>query len=223
MHILIVEDESPLAQTLSRHFTEEGYKASSANNGKEALQFVESQKFDVILLDWKMPKMNGIDFLKYLRDSGNDTPVILLTALSRVANKIEALELGADDYITKPFSFDELHARVKAVTRRSQTMNQALNFGEITLDLSARKVRTKNQTEIKLTEKEFDLLKYLITNKGTILSKEQLCLAVWELNFVPPTNICEATIKNLRKKLEDSIGKKIIKTVYGEGYTLVAD
>jgi DNA-binding response OmpR family regulator len=140
-----------------------------------------------------------------------------------VANKVEALELGADDYITKPFSFDELHARVKAVTRRSHTMNEALNFCEITLDLTTRKVRTKNQTEIKLTEKEFDLLKYLITNKGTILSKEQLCLAVWELNFVPPTNICEATVKNLRKKLEDSIGKKIIKTVYGEGYTLVAD
>lgn len=223
MHILIVEDESPLAQTLSRHFTEEGYKTSSASNGEDALLLIVKDKFDVILLDWKMPKLNGIDFLKYLRDSGNDTPVILLTALSRVANKIEALELGADDYITKPFSFDELHARIKAVTRRSQTMNEALNFGEITLDLSTRKVRTKNHTEIKLTEKEFDLLKYLITNKGTLLSKGQLCLAVWELNFVPPTNICEATIKNLRKKLEDSIGKKIIKTVYGEGYTLVAD
>lgn len=223
MHILIVEDESPLAQTLSRHFTEEGYKTSSADNGEEALLLMVKDKFDVILLDWKMPKMNGIDFLKYLKDNGNDTPVILLTALSRVANKIEALELGADDYITKPFSFHELHARVKAVTRRSHTMSETLNFGDITLDLSTRKVRTKNHTDIKLTEKEFDLLKYLITNKGTILSKEQLCLAVWELNFVPPTNICEATIKNLRKKLEDSIGKKIIKTVYGEGYTLVAD
>lgn len=223
MRILIVEDESPLAQTLSRHFTEEGYQTSSANNGEEALLLMAKEKFDVVLLDWKMPRMNGVDLLKHLRDSGNDTPVILLTALSRVANKIEALELGADDYITKPFSFNELHARVKAVTRRSHTMNEVLNFGEIILDLTTRKVRSKNQVEIKLTEKEFDLLKYLITNKGTILSKEQLCLAVWELNFVPPTNICEATIKNLRKKLEDSTGKKIIKTVYGEGYTLVAD
>lgn len=223
MNILIVEDESPLAQTLTRHFAEEGYQVSSASNGEEALNLIEKEKFDVILLDWKMPRMNGIDFLKYLRSKGNETPVILLTALSRVTNKVEALEFGADDYITKPFSFDELHARMKAVMRRSQTMNEALNFGEITLDLSTRKVRTKNHTEIKLTEKEFDLLKYLITNKGTILSKEQLCLAVWELNFVPPTNICEATIKNLRKKLEDSLGKKIIKTVYGEGYTLVAD
>ncbi len=223
MQILIVEDESQLSKTLSRNFVEEGYQSTAANNGEEALQFINNQKFDVILLDWKMPRMNGIDFLKNLRDSGNDTPVILLTALSRIANKVEAFELGADDYITKPFSFDELHARVKAVIRRTHTTNESLHFGDITLDLTTRKVKTKNHTEIKLTEKEFDLLKYLVTNKGSILSKEQLCLAVWELNFVPPTNICEATVKNLRKKLEDSIGKKIIKTVYGEGYTLVAD
>jgi DNA-binding response OmpR family regulator len=223
MNVLIVEDESPLAQSLSRHFAEEGYYASSANNGEEALHLIEKEKFDVILLDWKMPKMNGIDFLKYLRSKGKETPVILLTALSRVTNKVEALELGADDYITKPFSFDELLARVKAVTRRSQPPIEYVNYGEISLDIPRRKVRTKNQSEIKLTEKEFDLLRYLIANKGSILSKEQLCSAVWELNFVPPTNICEATVKNLRKKLEDSIGKKIIKTVYGEGYTLISD
>lgn len=223
MNILIVEDESPLAQSLSRHFAEEGYQASSASNGEEALHFIEKEKFDVILLDWKMPRMNGIDFLKYLRSRGKETPVILLTALSRVTNKVEALELGADDYITKPFSFDELLARVKAVTRRSQPAIEYVNYGEITLDIPRRKVRTNNQSEIKLTEKEFDLLRYLIANKGSILSKMQLCSAVWELNFVPPTNICEATVKNLRKKLEESIGKKIIKTVYGEGYTLVAD
>lgn len=223
MNILIAEDEVPLANSLMKNFIEEGHQATTANDGEEAINLLKHQKFDVILMDWRMPKLSGIDVLKKLKDSGEKTPIILLTALSRVSNKVEALDLGADDYVTKPFSFEELLARTKAVVRRTQLVNDTLIFDGITLNIVTRKVKTDDQTEIKLTDKEFDLLKYLIINKGSILSKEQLCLAVWELNFTPQTNICEATVKNLRRKLEETTGKKIIKNVYGEGYTLVAD
>jgi DNA-binding response OmpR family regulator len=170
-----------------------------------------------------MPKLTGIDVLKKLKTYSYKPPIILLTALSRVSNKVEALDLGADDYLTKPFSFEELIARIKAVVRRSITTNDTLTFEEITLNLLTRKVKTNKQIEIKLTDKEFELLKHLLSNKGTIISKEELCRVVWELNFIPPTNICEATVRNLRRKLEESTGKKFIKNVYGEGYTVIAD
>jgi DNA-binding response OmpR family regulator len=223
MKILIAEDELPLANTLKRNFMEEGYQAVIALDGEEAISILEHDKFDVIILDWRMPKLTGIDVLRKLESSGNKTPVILLTALSRISNKVEALDLGADDYLTKPFSFEELLARIKAVVRRSKNVSDSLTFNGITINLVTRKVKTTNQSEIRLTDKEYELLIYLISNKGAIVSKETLCRVVWELNFVPPTNICEATVKNLRKKLEDSTGKKFIKTVYGEGYTIIAD
>jgi DNA-binding response OmpR family regulator len=223
MKILIAEDEIPLANSLKKSLLEEGHQTLIATDGEEAIRLISQNKFDVIILDWKMPKLTGIDVLKKIKASDVKTPIILLTALSRVSNKVEALDLGADDYLTKPFSFEELLARIKAVVRRSITTNDTLAFEEITLNLLTRKVKTDKQTEIKLTDKEFELLKYLLSNKGTIISKEELCRVVWELNFIPPTNICEATVKNLRRKLEESTGKKFIKNVYGEGYTLIAD
>jgi DNA-binding response OmpR family regulator len=222
MNVLIAEDEIPLANSLRKSFLEEGHQAYIASNGEDVLRFITQNSFDAIILDWKMPKLTGIEVLKYLRENGNKTPIILLTALSRVSSKIEALELGADDYVTKPFSFEELLARIKAVVRRSKTNGDKLIFEGLSLDLITRKVICESGVEIRLTDKEFELLKYLIENKGSIINKEELCHAVWELNFVPSTNICEATIKNLRKKIEEITGKKIIRNVYGEGYTLIA-
>lgn len=222
MNVLIAEDDIPLANSLRKSFLEEGHQAYIASNGEDVLRFITQNSFDAIILDWKMPKLTGIEVLKYLRENGNKTPIILLTALSRVSSKIEALELGADDYVTKPFSFEELLARIKAVVRRSKTNGDKLIFEGLSLDLITRKVICESGVEIRLTDKEFELLKYLIENKGSIINKEELCHAVWELNFVPSTNICEATIKNLRKKIEEITGKKIIRNVYGEGYTLIA-
>lgn len=223
MKILIVEDELPLANTLKKNFMEEGYQAVIALDGEEALSIITHDKFDVIILDWRMPKLTGIDVLRQLKSSGNKTPIILLTALSRISNKVEALELGADDYLTKPFSFEELLARIKAVVRRSKNVSDSLTFNGITINLVTRKIKTTDQSEIRLTDKEFELLVYLITNKGVIVSKETLCRAVWELNFVPSTNICESTVRNLRRKMEEATGKNFIKNIYGEGYTLIAD
>ncbi len=170
-----------------------------------------------------MPKANGLEVCKSLRKQGNQIPIILLTALGDISNKIEAFNAGADDYITKPFSFDEVLARINAVMRRSKLSKDLLEFENLTLDLSKRVVITRDNKFIHLTDKEFDLLRVLIQQKGEIVSKEQLCKVVWDLTFVPQTNICEATVKNLRKKLEESTGKKYIKTIYGEGYLLIAD
>ena len=223
MEILIAEDESQIAEPLRKNFLEEGHHAMVAKDGEEALQLVEKIEFDVIVLDWKMPKISGIEVCKRLREMGNNTPILLLTALSQVSNKVEALNSGADDYITKPFSFEELLARVKATKRRYDIEKDVLVYDDFSLDLINRKVETDAGEKIELTDKEFDLLKYFIVNKGTVINKALLCKYVWEFNFIPKTNICEATVKNLRKKLEESTGKKYIKTLYGEGYILIAD
>ena len=223
MEILIAEDESQIAEPLRKNFLEEGHHAMVAKDGEEALKLVEKIEFDVIVLDWKMPKVSGIEVCRRLREMGNKTPILLLTALSQVSNKVEALNSGADDYITKPFSFEELLARVKATKRRYDIEKDVLVYDDFSLDLISRKVETNDGKKIELTDKEFDLLKYFITNKGTVISKALLCKYVWEFNFIPKTNVCEATVKNLRKKLEESTGKKYIKTLYGEGYILIAD
>ncbi len=222
MEILIAEDDEQIANSLKKNFSEEGNHVIIAKDGEEAIHFSDSITFDVVLLDWRMPKFSGIEVCRYIRKSGNNVPVILLTALSQVKNKVEALNLGADDYVTKPFSFEELTARITAVVRRYQTNTNELSFNNITLDLIGRKAITPCG-EIHLSTKEFDLLKYFIIHKGSIMSKEDICREVWELDFVPATNIVEATVKNLRRKLEENSGENLIKSIYGEGYLFIAE
>ncbi len=222
MEILIAEDDEQIANSLKKNFTEEGNHVMVAKDGEEAIHFTNSIFFDVILLDWRMPKVSGIEVCRHIRESGNQIPIILLTALSQVKNKVEALNLGADDYVTKPFSFDELAARITAVVRRYQSNTNELIFNDLTLDLIGRKVATPCG-EIYLTGKEFDLLRYFILHKGTIMNKEDICKEVWGLDFVRSTNIIEATVKNLRKKIEENNGKNLIKSIYGEGYLFIAE
>jgi DNA-binding response OmpR family regulator len=223
MEILIVEDEIQIAEPLRKNFLEEGHHAMVANNGEEALKLVDKIQFDVIILDWKMPKMSGIEVCKRLREAENNTPIILLTALTQISNKVEALNSGADDYITKPFSFEELLARIKAVVRRYNLNSDTIEFDDLIINLPQREVDTIQGGKIELTDKEFELLKYLIKNSGNVVNKDQLRKEVWHLDFTPQTNICEVTIKNLRKKLEEQTGKKYIKTLYGEGYLIIAE
>ncbi len=223
MHILIAEDEQQIAESLKKNFRDEGFNAMIAYDGEMALKLMDEIEFDLLLLDWKMPKLSGLDVCKALRKKGSQIPIILLTALGDLANKVEAFSAGADDYITKPFSFDEVMARINAVLRRYRLSKDIIEFEDFKLDLSRRLVITEDGKQIHLSDKEFDLLKFLVQKKGEIVSKETLCKNVWNLNFIPQTNICEATIKNLRKKLEEGTGKKYIKTIYGEGYSLIAD
>jgi len=222
MKILVAEDENTIANSLKKNFIEEGHEAIIAKNGEIALSMLSQEDFDVVLLDWRMPKVSGIDVCRKLREAGFNKPIILLTALSEVSNKISALNSGADDYITKPFSFEEVMARISAVLRRYKSLSRTIEFDNIELNLLTRSLKVKDD-KIKLSEKEFDLLRYFVENKGQILNKEQLCRDVWELPFTPDTNIVEVTVKNLRKKLESDSNKKYIQTVYGEGYLFIIE
>lgn len=223
MRILIAEDEVQIAESLKKNFIDEGHSVSIAADGSEALKLIDSINYDVVLLDWKMPKVTGLEVCKKIRVNNYHVPVILITALGDISNKVEALNAGADDYITKPFSFEEVYARVNAVVRRSLKNSDYMEYEDLKLDLNKRKVITSSDKEIHLSDKEFDLFKYMIVNKGEIVSKDNLCKAVWDLNFTPQTNICEATVKNIRKKLEEITGRKYIKNIYGEGYILIAE
>lgn len=222
MEILIAEDEIRIAESLKKNFLQEGHHALIARDGEETLKMLEKIVFDVLLLDWRMPKLSGLEVCKRIRQSGNNIPIILLTALNDISNKVEALNTGADDYITKPFSFEEVLARINAVMRRFRLTTNSIQFGDFSLDLISRVVITPNG-QIKLSDKEFELLKFFLFNKGTILSKEQISREIWKINFTPQTNIVEATIKNLRKKLEEQTDHKFIKTIYGEGYIFIGD
>lgn len=223
MHILIVEDETQIAEVLKKNLRDEGHNAMIATDGEAALKIINEIEFDLLLLDWRMPKVTGLEVCRLLRKQGNQTPIILLTALGDISNKVEAFNAGADDYITKPFSFEEVLVRINAVMRRSKLSKDLLEFEDLTLDLSKRVVFTQDKKYVHLSDKEFDLLRVLIQAKGEIVSKEQLFKKVWDINFVPQTNICEVTVKNVRRKLEEITGKKYIKTIYGEGYLLIAD
>jgi len=223
MEILIAEDEIQIAEPLRKNFLEEGHHAMIALNGEHALELFDKVQFDVVILDWKMPKLSGLEVCKKIREKGKKTPILLLTALTHTSNKVDALNAGADDYVTKPFSFDELYARVKAVRRRFNLEREVLEYDNFILNLIDRTVQLNDGRQITLTDKEYDLLKHFVQNKGTILNKENLCKNVWGLSYAPQTNICEVTVKNLRKKLEEASGKKHIQTIYGEGYILIND
>lgn len=223
MDILIAEDEKDIAHSLRKNFEIEGYNSEVAYNGEEAIKLIQEKKFDLILLDWRMPKISGIQILKFLREEKKLTiPIILLTALTDISNKVEALEFGADDYITKPFSFNELVARIHAIMRRYKSANKEVKFNNCILDLITRTIICE-ENKLRLTDKEFELFKYLLENEGEIISREKLCKNVWGLNFIPTTNIVEAAVKNLRKKLEELTGNKFIRTIYGEGYLFILD
>lgn len=223
MNILIAEDEKDIAHSLRKNFEIEGYNSEVAYDGEEAIKLIQKKNFDLILLDWRMPKISGIQVLKFLKEEKKLTiPIILLTALTDISNKVEALEFGADDYITKPFSFNELIARIHAIMRRYKSTNKEIEFNNCILNLINRTIICE-ENELRLTDKEFELFKYLLENEGEIISREELCKNVWGLNFIPTTNIVEAAIKNLRKKLEELTGNKFIRTIYGEGYLFILD
>ncbi len=222
MHILIAEDEKSLAHSLQKSFTAEGFQASVVYDGQATLNFLEEHDVDLLLLDWRMPKLSGYEVCKTIRAQGNKIPIILLTALSDVSNKVQALNAGADDYITKPFAFKELLARIQAVARRADNAKEYLSFGDCKLNLINHELQSQ-QGVLKLSEKEFELLYYFMQHKNTIVTKEQIARDVWHLNFLPSTNFIEATIKNLRKKISELTDCNHIKTVYGEGYTFIEE
>lgn len=216
MHILIVEDELGIVQFLQQGLEEEGYQVTTANDGSKGFELTQNQKFDLILLDWMLPKINGLDLCKAVRIKDQVTPIIFLTAKDTVQETIEGLKAGANDYIKKPFSFEELVERIK-VHFRSRKVVENLTLGTIKIDLS-KHIVFKNEEEIALTQREFELLTYLIQNKGKVCTRNQILKDVWEINFEYDTGVIDVFMNAIRKKLNLKIEEDYIKTIRGIGY-----
>ena len=216
MHILIVEDEVGIVQFLKQGLQEEGYQITTAADGSKGFELVQEQKFDLILLDWMLPKINGLDLCKAIRIKDQTTPIIFLTAKDTVQETIEGLKAGANDYIKKPFSFEELVERIK-VHFRNKKKTETLTLGNITMDLS-RHIVLKGIEEISLTQREFELLAYLIQHKGKVCTRNQILRDVWEINFEYDTGVIDVFMNAIRKKLNLKIEEDYIKTIRGIGY-----
>lgn len=220
MRILIIEDEKQLINVISRRLKEEGYAVDKAMDGKTGLNFAEAVNYDCIILDIMLPGIDGFYILKRLRARKISTPVLILTAKDSVTDKVTGLDSGADDYISKPFSFDELLARIRALLRRKEDKKEnILTIGDLTLDPISREVH-RGEDLIQLTSKEYSILDYLLRNRGKVLTKSQIAEHVWNYDFEYNSNIVEVYIRYLRKKLDDGYKNKLIHTVRGAGYVL---
>jgi len=222
MKLLIVEDEPNLLSVIRKGFTEKGHDVSAALDGNTALLMLEEYTFDAVLLDVMLPDVNGIEICRRLRAQGNFVPILFLTALGSTENIITGLQAGADDYVSKPFKFSELEARVHALVRRSSQEHkpqEIITIGDLQVDNRTKTVR-RGDDDISLTAKEFRLLQYLAKNTETILSREQILDNVWDINFEMNTNVVDVYINYLRKKIDKPYEHQLIHTAKGLGYTL---
>ncbi|MDZ5712965.1 response regulator transcription factor [Jeotgalibacillus haloalkalitolerans] len=218
--VLIVEDEEKIARVLELELGFEGYETEKAFSGYDALEKYREDGWDLILLDVMLPEMTGIELLRRIRSGDADTPVILLTAKDSVEDKVSGLDLGANDYITKPFQIEELLARVRAVLRTKKTDDPAvLKAGDLVLNEQTREV-TRGAYEIDLTPREFDLLVYLLKNMRQVLNREQILNAVWGYDYYGDTNVVDVYIRYIRKKIDLEGHASLIHTVRGVGYVL---
>ena len=216
MHLLIVEDEAGIVQFLQQGLEEEGYTVSSATDGITAFEKIQKENFDLILLDWMLPKMTGLELCKAIRLKNNTTPIIFLTAKDTVQETIEGLKAGANDYIKKPFSFDELVERIK-IHFRNQNEDEILTLGSIKIDIPQHRILV-NEIEVALTQREFELLTYLVKNKGKVCTRTQIIEHVWDIHFEYDTGVIDVFMNAIRKKLNLKIEQDYIKTVRGVGY-----
>ena len=223
MKILLAEDEVDLNNIVTRYLKKNGYSVDSVLDGEEALDYLEYSEYDLVILDIMMPKVDGFEVIKKLRDKGNHTSVLMLTARDSADDKVKGLDLGADDYIVKPFDFNELMARIRAVVRRKYgNSSNKLVIGDLILDTSEKSV-TRAGKQIELTGKEYEVLEYLMQSKNRILSRDQIKEHVWDFDYEGDSNIIDVLIKNIRKKIDIEAGKQIIYTKRGLGYVIKED
>lgn len=219
-HILLVEDDAKLAQLLETELSLEGYRVTVATNGMEGLSMAREVQPDLLILDWMMPGLSGLDVCMRLRNTGVQTSIIILTAKDEIPDRVTGLNAGADDYVTKPFSIEELLARVKAHLRRVHPeSSDRLEFEDLTLNCITREVYRGCQL-IQLTAKEFDLLEFLLRHPRQVLIREQILEQVWGYDFMGESNIIEVYVRALRIKLEADNPKRLIHTIRGVGYVL---
>lgn len=220
MRILYAEDERDLNDIVTRKLTSEGYGVDSCFDGRQAWDLLESTEYDAVVLDIMMPQVDGLTVLKRYREAGGLAPVLLLTARDAVADRVEGLDSGANDYLVKPFSLDELTARIRAMTRASfgQASN-VLRVGDLELDC-ARKLARRGGREIPLSAREYALLEYLMCNRSVVLSREKIEDHIWNYDYEGGTNVVDVYIRYLRKKIDDGWENKLIHTVRGLGYVL---
>ena len=216
MHILIVEDETGIIQFLQQGLEEEGYTITTAFDGLKGFELSQKENFDLILLDWMLPKMTGVELCKAIRLKNSKTPILFLTAKDTVQETIEGLKAGANDYIKKPFNFDELVERIK-IHFRNQKEDEILTLGTIEIDIAQHRVLV-NQNEVALTQREFELLTYLVRNKGKVCTRTQIIEDVWDIHFEYDTGVIDVFMNGIRKKLNLKIEQDYIKTVRGVGY-----
>lgn len=223
MKILVVEDEKDLNRVITKYLKKNNYSVDSCFDGEEALDYISYGEYDLIITDIMMPKIDGYGLIKQLRNDKNSTPVIMLTAKDGLDDKILGLDSGADDYIVKPFEFDELLARIRVLMRRNYGFaTNIIQVDDVVLDIS-KKLVTRSGKSISLTGKEYEVLEYLFKNKKGIISREQILNHVWDYDYEGASNIIDVIIKNIRKKLDVGSKKPIIHTKRGLGYFVKED
>lgn len=219
-HILLVEDEVKLARFIELELGYEGYQVSVANDGLSGITAARESNPDLLILDWMLPGLSGLEICRRLRTTGNKVPIILLTAKDEVSDRVAGLDAGADDYVVKPFSIEELLARVRAHLRRTQEENpDILQFEDLSLNRTTREVFRGNRP-IELTAKEFDLLQHLLAHPRQVITRDRILEQVWGYDFMGDSNIIEVYIRYLRLKLEENNEKRLVQTVRGVGYVL---
>ena len=220
MRILVVEDEPALNSVLTKHLKKNGYSVDACFDGDSAREYLQADEYDVAVLDIILPGMNGFELLKWMRSGGSDASVLMLTALDSTEDKVKGLDLGADDYLTKPFALEELMARIRLITRkRTGNKSNVFTIGDLSIDMEKR-TAVRAGREIILSAKEFSMLAYMITNKGRVLSREQFLSHLWDYDYEGASNMVDVYIRHLRKKVDEGHAVKLIHTVRGSGYVM---
>jgi two-component system OmpR family response regulator len=223
MRILLVEDAAKLARLLQRGLREEGITADVAHGGADGLWMAGERPYDVLVLDVMLPDLSGLEVCRRIRACDDRTPVLMLTAVGSVADRVAGLDAGADDYLVKPFAFDELLARLRALARRGDVPRaETLRVGDLELDLRSRRVR-RGVTEVSLTAQEFALLEAMARRRGEVLSREQLVHLAWDVAYEARSNVVDVCVKGLRDAIDRPFGRRSLQTVRGTGYRLVED
>ncbi len=220
MRLLVVEDERDLNRVIARRLEKEGYSVDRCFDGEEALDYLAAGEFDAVILDIMLPKYNGLEIVRRMRAAKNQTPVLFLTAKDSVSDRVAGLDAGAEDYLVKPFAFEELLARIRVMTRKSAgNHTNIFEIADLSMDVAAHTV-TRGGQSIALSAKEFDILEYLLRNKGLVLSREKIENHIWNFDYAGGTNVIDVYIRYLRKKIDDPFTQKLIHTIRGKGYVL---